>query len=776
MKHLSKILLVIALVTSLYPVSAQTQVSDSVDALHYNLYLDIGNNEANRIKGYTTVTLRLLQVCDSVDLELSVSDIDSVLVNGTATGYSYAVPNLKVPVSSNVGDTITVTVFYRKGQYIASGGWGGFYFDNNIYYNLGIAIYEYPHNMGKTWFPCRDNFYDKATYHFAITAKPQWKAICTGLKDSIITHSDGSSTWYWTLNRPTPTYLVGVAVAPFHLIERSFDGATISYPALLGFLSHDSIKVWKAFDYMSRVIPFYEQCFGPYQWDRVGYVSTPKGSMEHVGNIAFTTNCMASSQEACLATMSHEFAHSWFGNLITCTNSENMWINEGGASFAEEVAIQAICPGDDSLRYKSYADENLNTVLLTTHITDDGFRAVHGVSHEYTYGSTVYSKGATVWHSLRGYLGDSLFYYSLRTLFNRCAFDNIDSYQLRDSLSLYSGIDLTDFFDFHVFGPGFNDYVIDSLTSNGDSATVYLKQKNYGTSSLMNSNRVWITFFSSQLETESRLISFDGASTSATFTLPFTPAFTVVDYDKALSKASIGSAININAKGEYNMDVSHFKTGVRVASDSNTAFLYINHHWCAPDTSLCPQFLRMADRYWDVTGILPSSVKLSGHFHYCRSGTERTLDDNLYSGSEEFEQVRLLYRENTSSDWKVVSSMVSGGSSQGYRVINNLKLGQYTLAVIDTNFVAIDQPDSPNSQLKIFPNPSNGTLTIETSELGEHLLLDITSPTGLIVKNNIHLKSGESINCNLPQGAFIFNVTSLKNNKKYSKKVIINSF
>lgn len=765
MKRIAIFFLAIASALSL---RAQDNITDSVDVLHYDLDLDIGNHTANRIEGSTAVTMRVLQAIDSITLELSLSDIDSVLVGGVPSTYSYNAPRLSVPFAGVVGDTLTVTVFYRKGPQVMSNGWGGFYFDNNIYYNLGIAIYEYPHNVGKTMFPCRDNFYDKATYRMRITAKPGWRAICSGVQTHEMQYGDGSLMTEWTLDHPTPTYLVGVAVAPFHVIERSIAGnGGISYPAIFGFLSHDSTNVWNAFDHMNQVVPMFEQCFGPYRWDRVGYVSTPMGSMEHVGNIAFTTHCMASSDESCLATMSHEFAHSWFGNLLTCSSSENMWINEGGASFCEEVAIQAICPDGDSMRYKAYADENLYNVLSMCHVRDDGFRPLYGVTPDYTYGMTVYNKGATVWHSLRGYVGDSLFYAAMHRLFNNCAFQNIDSYSLRDSLSLYCNVDLGPFFDFHVFGPGFNDYVIDSLVTVGNSVTVYLQQKNYGTNSLMNVNRVVVDFFSADMQRESRIVAFDGATASATFQLPFTPAFAVVDYDKAFSKASIGNVLDVSQKGNVFLPTAHFKSNVRTVDGSDSAFVYVAHHWSRPDTSYNPRFARMADHYWDVTGLLPETVKLNGQFHFCRTGSEGTLDNDLFSGSAEFGLVRLLYREDAGQDWRVASSMHSGNSSEGYFVLNNLKLGQYTLAVIDTTVVAIDEPfQTENSSVRIYPNPSHGTFVVETSDKGEELLIDICDSTGRTIRKGIPMSSGEQLRVDLPDGNYLLKAIFRKSNRK----------
>lgn len=738
---------------------AQNGAVDSVDALHYDLRLDIGNKYNKMISGSAAVTMKVLRQVDSLALELCPSIIDSVQVDGVNSDYHFDLEArlLKAPYAGNAGDTVTMTVFYRKGQDIMPQGWGGFYFDNNIYYNLGIAIYEYPHNVGKAWFPCRDNFTDKATYSFRITAKPGWRAICTGLQTSEIEYDDGSLMTAWSLDHPTPTYLVGVAVAPFHIIERAFQGEYATYPAILGFINHDSVNVGRTYEHMSKVIPMYERCFGPYRWDRVGYVSTPKGSMEHVGNIAFTTYCMSSQDEACLATMSHEFAHSWFGNLLTCANSKDMWINEGGASFCEEVAIQAITSDEEPLHYRDFARHNLRDVLLTTHVKDNGFKPLYGQTWQYTYGSTVYNKGATVWHSLRGYMGDSLFYASLRTLFDRNAFQNLDSWQLRDSLSEYSGMDLTDFFDFHVFRPGFVDYVIDSLRNGADGTTVSLRQKLYGTDTMMNGNRVWVTFISSTMEKEKRLVAFDGETVQATFQLPFEAAYAIVDFDEELSKAGLAQQVTIREKGTVTMEDALCRFETRKVVEGDSAWLHVTHHWSRPDTTLSPQVERLADHYWTVTGRVPEGYLMSGMFYFCYSGEDQTLDNELLSNISEFGKVRLMYRQDANDSWHVVTSRHTAGTSQCYFIDNNIKIGEYTLAVIDTNYVSIEKPSSETG-IMIYPNPSDGKVRIEGSAGYEQLMIEVVNATGQVVSRRNGVGTGEDIDLGLATGFYILKV------------------
>ena len=729
--------------------------SDSVDVLHYELRLDAGHRTVARLEGSATLVLRLLQPLDSLTLELCPADIDSVWINGVSSAFRFDSEKclLQLPVKGGAGDTVQAVVFYRKGQYVMKQGWGGFYFDNSIYYNLGCSIYDYPHNAGKAWFPCRDNFYDKATYRFEITAKPGWMAICSGLLDTVLSHADGSSTWCWELSRPIPTYLAGIAVAPFRVITREVEGIHAGYPAMIGFLRHDSIAVETVFAHLDKVIPQFERCFGPYRWERIGYVTTPKGSMEHADNIALVSQCAASPTEPCLATMCHELAHAWFGNLVTCAGSEDMWINEGGASFCEELAIQAITSDTNPLHYRTYARNNLKNVLMQTHLKDGGFKPLYGQEPAYTYGSTVYNKGATVWHSLRGYLGDSIFYSSMRNLFARCAFMTLDSRQLRDSLSLYSGTDLTAFFDFHVFQAGFNDYVIDSMRADLSGATLlHLRQKPYGTTALLQENRVWVSFFSADLQEQQRLVTFEGAETTARFQLPFQPKFAIVDREERLSTASIGRQLTLDRQGT--VECSDLFMKLETGSVQDSAWLHISHHWSRPDSTPEPWFYRFANRHWRVTGIIPERMEISAGFYYCRFGDDAVLDEDFIRNSKEMGNVCLLYRKDAGDSWKALTRKHTG-VTKGYFVIPRLQTGEYTLAIMDTTHLEVAQPLS-QEQVKIYPNPSSDALTIETGIAGEALRVDVCDMMGKMIYCDLAVSSGASLSLSLPNGPYLF--------------------
>jgi hypothetical protein len=185
------------------------------------------------VRGDATLTLRLLQPCNTIALDY-VLGIDSVAVDGSVVaGADLAA----LPMASHsVGDTVTVRVWYYTYGYVESGGWGGLHVDNDMTYNLGVGFDDDPHIMGRAWFPCRDNFYDKATYTLNVTTKAGWTAECGGIKQSTSTDGDGCEHSVWRISQPTPTYLVSVSQANWQRVQDTIHSLYGDYPATYGYL------------------------------------------------------------------------------------------------------------------------------------------------------------------------------------------------------------------------------------------------------------------------------------------------------------------------------------------------------------------------------------------------------------------------------------------------------------------------------------------------------------------------------------------------------------
>lgn len=123
------------------------------------------------------------------------------------------------------------------------------------------------------------------------------------------------------MNQEIPSYLASVAVAPYTEVNYTFN--SILNPQLnvkLAAVASDTTVMKNAFISLEPIFHQFENHFGPYRWDRIGYVMTPfqAGAMEHASNIAYPRDLLTGGPSGNQHIMAHELSHHWFGDLATC--------------------------------------------------------------------------------------------------------------------------------------------------------------------------------------------------------------------------------------------------------------------------------------------------------------------------------------------------------------------------------------------------------------------------------------------------------------------------
>jgi aminopeptidase N len=130
-------------------------------------------------------------------------------------------------------------------------------------------------------------------------------------------------------------------VGNYALVEDSYSGIENDIPITYYVRPADTVKIPGTFQRIHEVMALFEEKFGAYDWPRVGYVGTSKGAMEHASNIAYPNSCITgNSNYEWLYT--HELSHMWFGDKVTCCSAEEMWINEGWATFCEHYYTEVL--------------------------------------------------------------------------------------------------------------------------------------------------------------------------------------------------------------------------------------------------------------------------------------------------------------------------------------------------------------------------------------------------------------------------------------------------
>ena len=319
--------------------------SDTFDILNTSIHLDFTNASSQQISGHAVLTVEALKSgLSSIRLDLEGMTIDSTLVNGTVAAHSRNGHTLSVvfPSPLDAGNVVTITVFYGGQPVTDASGWGGFYFQGNYAWNLGVGFEADPHSFGRAWFPCFDNFVERSTFDFHITVPAGLRAACNGAltgRDS----AAGTETFHWLLDQSTPSYLACVAVSDYEVVEWTHQGNASSFPVMLHARAQDTTNLKNSFINLDAAIGAFENSYGDYAWNKVGYSLVPfnAGAMEHVTNITYPIYA-ANGQLDEESLMTHELAHMWWGDLVTCETDGDMWINEGWASFSAYLAEEMI--------------------------------------------------------------------------------------------------------------------------------------------------------------------------------------------------------------------------------------------------------------------------------------------------------------------------------------------------------------------------------------------------------------------------------------------------
>lgn len=740
--------------------SAQDR-SDTIHVAHYDISLTVMDFTTHNIVGETQLTVvAKMPNLSQVVLDLLALTTDSVKVNGAPATFQHQGERLAITVPTmQTGDTVMVTVYYH-GVPTKDTGWGGFYFSGQYAYTMGVAFQSLPHNFGRCWFPCLDVFTDKSSYTTRVRTEAHKMAVCDGLLTDVQTLPDSSKVWTWELEEPIPTYLAAVAVGEYQAYEDTFHGQEAIIPIVIYAQPAQYANVSASFHYLKQILQMFEELFGPYRWPRVGYVGVnfSSGAMEHATNIAYPKSFMDGT-DTYVTLYGHELFHHWFGDLITCERAEEMWINEGFASFAEPLVMGLVHQNDGTDGYRDYLRDMHHSTLMNIVKNDGDHYAIDNVPQAVTYGTHSYDKGALVIHTLRSYLGDSLFFGGLRALLDHFAWQNVNSEQFFQYLSQVTGVNLTDFYEGWVHQPGFPQFAIDSIRPlSGNQYEVFVQQKLHGATHYINSNKLDLTFVSPSRELYTiRDVPFSGQYSSAVVTIPFTPLFGMVDYNERITDATIDYTTTV-AGGSAAVSLSDAGCTFKVDAAQDSVLVRVEHHYVAPDMPevMLEGIYRISGtHYWNVQLAYPQNMAApEGYLQFqYRRGTVTALDYALMQGYD-YNNLKLLYRPTTADAWQIVPTTRSGSPNAGMLKTEFIRSGQYCLAVGDQT--ASVAPLSKVPHLVIYPNPVGETLNVWVDDDGRPQKASIVDSTGRTFRS-FKLKGGSNnVNVNaLPPGTYI---------------------
>ncbi|MFQ5461784.1 MAG: M1 family aminopeptidase [Phycisphaerae bacterium] len=294
------------------------------------------------------------------------------------------------------------------------------------------------------WFPCFDHPNEKQTTEMVVTVDAGNIAISNGRLVSQKKNADDTVTFHYLQDKPHAAYLVTLIVGTFHREEDTWRGKPVIY-----YVPEDRADdLRRAFANTPRMLEFFSNAFGvEYPWDR--YTQTCAhgfgGGME---NTSATTLGLRTLHDARAhldyssdGLVSHELAHQWFGDLITCKDWSHLWLNEGFATYATALWDEFDL-GRDEYDYQIYQD-------MKRAFSGAKKRPVVDRAYDHPgqmFDARSYPKGSSILHMLRRRVGDEAFRASVKRFLTEFGYQPVETADLRRSFEIVTGRSLERFF------------------------------------------------------------------------------------------------------------------------------------------------------------------------------------------------------------------------------------------------------------------------------------------------------------------------------------------
>ncbi len=420
------------------------------------------DTDQRKVSGEVTHTIAMLRddvtqiQFDSVELHISAVTLDGKDAKFSTTATALVVP---LPGPSRRGEHHEVFIRYdgqpKKGLYFVLPDknypnrpkevWTQGEAEDTRYY---IPIYDYPN--------------DRTTSEMILTVPTTWLTISNGSLVSVKDESDGMKTWDWKQSEPLSTYLITAVAGEFVEKKDTWRGIPVRYVVPRG--EEDTID--STFSRTRQMLDLFSDKLGvPYPWAQYAQASVNdfvEGGMENTSATTLTTRGLVAPGLAPELRRgsddldSHELAHQWFGDLVTCKDWANIWLNEGFATYFEHYWAEQRY-GADEAAYEYWRDQaswfrqkRLYPVPIVTRNFEDSIE----------YAGNVYDKGGWVLKMLRTKLGDDDFFRGLHYYLETNRGQNVVTADLEKAIDHSTATNVDHFFHQWIWRAGAPKYEV----------------------------------------------------------------------------------------------------------------------------------------------------------------------------------------------------------------------------------------------------------------------------------------------------------------------------
>lgn len=380
----------------------------SYDVLNYTLNLDLYDNFItpfpHSFNATNTITLEAREAINEIKLNAVNSSLNIVDVGDAAVSYTHLDDTLTIALDNtyNPGDQIEVSITYQHNDVS----------DNAFYSGGGFIFTDCEPEGARKWFPCWDSPADKATLDLTAKIPLDARLGSNGrLEDSTIVAD--TIYYHWISRDPIATYIMVMSgKVNYQLDIVQWDRPSGGDPMPIRFYYNAGEDPSYIKSIIGEMATTYSGLFGEHPFEKDGFATLSNqfswGGME---NQSLTSLCPGCWYESLVA---HEFAHQWFGDMISPGTWADIWLNEGFATYSESLWIEhktgySAYKGDINNNASTYLSGNPGWAIANP----DWAINTPSANVLFNYAIT-YMKGSTILHMFRYVVGDDIFFQAIK--------------------------------------------------------------------------------------------------------------------------------------------------------------------------------------------------------------------------------------------------------------------------------------------------------------------------------------------------------------------------
>ncbi len=408
------------------------------DVARYSLDLDY-SIERRRLDARVVITAIALQDLSSFNLDFRGPRVLGVRVDGADAGFARDGQELVITPATGIPAQakFKTVIAYRgrpgtiKDPDGSTEGW----FETDD----GSVVVTEPQGA-PAWYPANDHPTDKALFHFRIRVPAGVEAVANGALRGHSDTNDGE-LWRWRTTEPMSPYLATVAIGQFKIVRRKVDG--------INSVTAVDPRLWKASRKPLRrsgeILTLFERLFGPYPFGQTGAI-VDKASF--IGYALETQTRPVYDAPPGDVLVAHELAHQWFGDSVGLDRWQDMWLNEGFATWAQWRWKQQAGGSSTAATLRRL----LRTPASESGVWDPPPAAIPTPAR--LFANSVYVRGAMALEALRQQIGEPAFLATLRAWTAKHRYSNASITEFTALAEVQSGQELDAFFDVWLYRPG----------------------------------------------------------------------------------------------------------------------------------------------------------------------------------------------------------------------------------------------------------------------------------------------------------------------------------